>query len=439
MSVVNIVMIDDDIFFLNRYSDFLSKQFKVHCAESIRDGIKLIEKIKPDVILLDISFNGEKEGLEILPHLKSTYPQSKIIIVTNWDAHIIFREAILLGANDFFVKSENLQILFETINNLMFKQEVSIKSDQYIIKSPAMLHLFEQADKVATTNLPVVICGESGVGKEVMAKYIKCRSNRADKPWITLNCGSIPETLTESMLLGHERGSFTGAHQLQKGVLEEADGGTLFLDEIEDLSMKAQTILLRIIEEKEFNRIGTSKLIKADIRLITALKTPLKQLVEKGLFREDLYYRLAVFEFFVPPLRERLEDIEPITKHFLHKLNNQNNGKPKSLTQTALRFLKGYSWPGNVRELRNAIERAYVLAESEWIGVHQFYFSEVPDKETLPYLIAADKNMREFRKKYLCDALLKNKGNITRTAKDIGLSRQRLQALIKEIGLNCNS
>jgi DNA-binding NtrC family response regulator len=431
-------MIDDDAFFLKNYSQMLSGEYEVFTALASAQGLSLLKKVKAQALLLDITLQTEKEGLEILPQLKAQFPGLQIIVVTNWDSHTIFKEAILQGADDFFIKSEDLNNLKLILRNALLSttpQEFAPNS-LMVAHSPKMQQVIHLAKKVALTISTVLISGESGTGKDLLARYIHQCSKKKEGPFVAINCAAYPDTLFESEMFGHEKGSFTGASKQYKGKLESADSGTIFFDEVADLSPHGQASLLRAVQEREFVRLGGNETIKVDVRFIAALTSNLKTLVEKGEFRDDLYYRLSVFDIEIPPLREREEDILPIANYFLNAFSQQYKKKPKHLSQSAMIFLKNYNFPGNVRELSHIIERAVIECDGREIRPAHLHLPLANEPmEGKCYEFAKTDALQNFQKQFIKAALARNKGNISAAAKEMGLSRQSVQKLIKELGL----
>jgi len=418
-----LVMIDDDSFFLEQYTDYFKSLYKVYTASDSGRGMALVKKCKPDVVLLDIRLKGDNEGLDTLREIKQTFPDIICIMVTNLDSHSIYMEALNRGADDFFIKSDNVDILQEKITCLLESHKrLPAAQTPFVAVSDKTRQLFKLAATASRSVSNVVIYGETGTGKEVVARFIHENSNRSNKPFVAVNCAAIQDGLFESAFFGHEKGSFTGAIKQHKGFLEEAHGGTLFLDELEDLSPRGQGALLRVIQEKTFERVGSTTSLTADVRFIVALKTDLRQLVDQGRFREDLYYRLAVFTLQTPPLRERREDILPLIRFYLKELNAGN----KQLSKSSENIVLSYAWKGNLRELRNVIERAAHMAPGSMI--HPQHLSlNASDGFSESYKEARERHLQEFREKYYSEALLRNNGNVSKTAEEIGVSRQTLQ------------
>jgi len=439
MKKPSILMIDDDNVFIKGYTSLLKDEYKVYSAHDLANGLKLIEKFHPVVLLLDISLKTEKEGLAALPEIKKRFPYILIVIVTNWDSHLIFKEALYLGADDFFVKSDNVQNLKTIIKNLLYHDNNVIDSNIHVpvSYSLAFKQILAEAEKVARTNCTILITGETGVGKEEVAKYIHKCSMRCGGPFVTVNCSSIPETLFESEMFGYEKGAFTGALNNKKGKFELADKGTIFLDEIEELSLQVQPKLLRVLQEQEIERVGSIKKIPIDVRVIAAAQNDLKTLVEEGKFREDLYYRIAVYPIYIPPLREREEDIIPLCNYFIKHFQEKHRLGKKRITQSAITMMTSYHWPGNVRELKNSIERAVIMSKGSEIRPSDFQLQDVPNDEIeyLSYNSAKAIAINKFRRDYIKRELYRNKGNISLTAKKIGISRQALTKMMKDLNL----
>jgi len=442
MNKSSILMIDDDGFFLKTYTSLLGDEYDVHGAADISSGLSLIDKVHPAVLLLDISLTTEKEGLAVLPQLKKQFPHLPIIIVTNWDSYLISKEAILLGADDFFVKSDNLTTLKITINNLLIKDQSDKRdrSEFLVAESPAFRQVLREAEKAARSLCSVLISGESGVGKEVVARHIHQHSQRCRGRFYAINCGAIPESLLESELFGHEKGAFTGALWKKIGKFEMANGGTLLLDEVEELSPHAQAALLRAIQEHEIEHLGSTQKIHIDVRFIAATKSDLWELTVAGKFREDLYYRLAVYSLHIPPLRQREEDIIPLCHFFLKRLQEKRQVGNKRFTQSTLLMLKTYHWPGNVRELENVIERAVIRCEGHEIRPADLVLQHVSEKSVhFQYDAAKASAVRNFQREHIKEALSRNRGNVSLTAKEIGISRQQLSKIMRDLHLDSNT
>lgn len=434
-----IIMIDDDSFYLEQYKKYLQDAYNVLCAENTLTGADLIEEHNPDLILLDISMRSENEGLDILPALKEKYPWIPVIIVTNHDNHTIFRKAMDRGASDYFVKTSPITELHSLIQSVLLKQQP--KEDfggEIVAQSPLMKKIFADAQRIAAFDTSALISGPSGCGKEILARFIHDNSNRKNAPFAAINCGQLTDTLIESELFGHEKGAFTGAVEQQKGAIEMAQGGTLYLDELEDLSPRGQAALLRVLQDKEMGRLGSTNKIRVDFRLVAAVKTDITELIKSGRFREDLYYRISMFIIPIPPLNKRKEDILPLAYFFMRRVCKKNSLEEKTFSQSALRLLQTYHWTGNVRELENAVERAVIMSARREIGVQDLKIEQHLENKNrrVSYEFAKNNLLKEFKEDFIGRALARNKGNISETARDVGLSRQALQKMIKELGLD---
>jgi two-component system NtrC family response regulator/two-component system response regulator HydG len=344
-------------------------------ANDARSGLLLVEKTDPDVVLTDLRMPG-MDGLELLASIKKTRPETMVVLMTAYGTVKTAVKAMKLGAEDYLGKPidvEELEVvlqktlekkrLLEETHVLKARLDHKYKFENLVGESPGMLQVFKAIRQVAPSSASVLLLGESGTGKELFAQAIHQNSPRRTKPFIRVACASLPETLLESELFGHEKGSFTGALYTRAGRFESADGGTLFLDEIGDISPTVQVKLLRFLEEKEFERVGGNRTFKVDVRIVAATHRDLKKKIEEGTFREDLYYRLNVIEIHIPPLREREGDIPLLAHHFLKRYAAANGKEVSGLSDEVLAMLWRHPWPGNVRELENAMERAVVLSD----------------------------------------------------------------------------
>lgn len=444
MKPYKILIVDDELSVrasLNEW--FLEDGFKVETAESAEDALHKMHAGPFDLILLDIKMPG-MDGITLQRKIKEIDPKVVIIIMTAYASVETAVEALKLGAFDYVTKPFDPDDLSRLVRNALKQKELTDENVQLkekitelagvtemVGQSEGMKRVLELVDTVAETDSTVLIRGESGTGKELIARAIHSRSKRRYFPIVPVNCGAIPETLLESELFGHEKGAFTGAQYRRKGKIELANGGTLFLDEIGDISAKMQVDLLRVIESKRFSRIGGGEEIQVDFRLICATNKNLEKLVEEGIFREDLYYRINVFTIFIPPLRERKSDILPLAEYFIQKYA-RTMGKPvKKISSAAQEILLAYPWPGNVRELENAIERAMV------VGKH----SEIM-REDLPLHLNGleSKNLdllklEDLEKQHIEKILTDTKGNISRAANLLGIDRVTLYNKIKKYGI----
>jgi DNA-binding NtrC family response regulator len=371
-----ILIVDDEISVRSSLSQwFIEDGFESEVAENGEEALRKLTDTEFDIVLIDIKMPG-MDGIELQRKLREKAPQSVVIIMTAYASVDTAVEALKLGAYDYITKPfdpDDLARLVRnalkaknlTEENIQLKEKLSelIHYDEIVGQSEQIKHVLELVQTVAGTDSTVLIRGESGTGKELIARAIHSQSKQRFFPIVAVNCGSIPETLLESELFGHEKGAFTGAQYRRKGKLEMANAGTLFLDEIGDITPKMQVDLLRVLETKRFSRLGGSREVQVEFRLICATNKNLEKLVDEGTFREDLYYRINVFSIFVPPLRERRADILPLSMHFINKYA-RSMGKPmKKISPEAETKLLSYNWPGNIRELENAIERAMVVGK----------------------------------------------------------------------------
>ena len=447
-----ILVVDDEESILQSVTDILEDEgFQVKTAENGEVALSVIREAMPDIVLLDIWMPG-MDGIEVLRRAKEEWPFIPVVIMSGHGTIETAVKATKLGAYDFIEKPLSYEELVMTLQNaLRFRelQEENVLLRQKVGRvkeltgqSPAMKALKEQIRVVAPTDAWVLIYGENGTGKELVAQTIHRLSSRRNRPMIEVNCAAIPEELIESELFGHEKGAFTGATTMKRGKFDLANGGTLFLDEIGDMSLKTQAKILRILQEQRFERVGGSKTIKVDVRILAATNKDLEKEIEKGRFREDLYYRLNVIPIVVPPLRERKEDIPILVQEFLEEFSRKLGTPQKSMEQEAVQYLMDYDWPGNVRELKNFIERLVILTQKDVIRagdlLSQFQgrprqgLGYSPDFMACPDFKTA-RSM--FEREYILRKLEENQGNITKTADAIGIERRHLHRKIKSLGI----
>jgi two-component system, NtrC family, nitrogen regulation response regulator NtrX len=415
-----------------------------------QEGLAIIERDSPDLVFLDIKMPG-MDGLEVLSRLRALGESVPVIVVSGHGTVATAVEATKLGAINFIEKPfGDERVLLEVRNalnqsrlsdeNLSFKRAADARY-QMVGDSPALRQVVEAIRLAAPTSATVLLQGESGVGKELVARLIHRNSRRRGERFVQVNCAAIPDELIESELFGHERGSFTGATEKQIGKFQQADRGTIFLDEIGDMSLKTQAKVLRVLQEGEVERLGSARTIKVDVRVIAATNMNLEEQIGLGRFREDLYFRLAVIPIFVPPLRERAEDIPALVKHFLQLLARENNLKPRRVSPGAMDVLKRHRWKGNIRELRNTVERLMIMTPGETI-----------EAEDLPESMRADRaprsgeppraeagTLREFKESaeraYLVEKLREYEWNISRTAEAIGTPRSNLYKKLEQYNI----
>jgi two-component system NtrC family response regulator len=443
---MHVLLIDDDINLCKVIGYQLEKYgFRVTTVHRGKEGLELFKKHDIDIVLTDIQM-PDITGIEVLQKIRQTNKQVVIILITAFGSVDQALEACKMGADDYITKpfgQEQLLFIIEKAakfkilqaENLKLKKELAgkFRFENMVIKSQSMQDLIETASQVAQSDATVLILGESGTGKELLARAIHYNSSRRDKPFIVVNCPSIPENLIESELFGHVRGAFTGAHKDRKGKFELADGGTLFLDEIGDLHESVQAKLLRVLQEQEFERLGESKIIQVNVRVISATNKDIEKLTTRGQFREDLYYRLSVVPLTIPPLRERKEDIPVLMEHFIHKFRE---GEMVHVTSEVQHALQQYQWPGNIRELENTIERALVLGTGQQIKIQHIppYISKTPDRESInsrePFM--SDLSLENLERKAIRLALTKANGNQTKAAKLLDIPRHVLLYRLKK-------
>lgn len=426
----------------------------VTCQDS-RKALEIAVEFDPQVVLTDLRM-PHVDGLNLLQQFKKARPHQIIILFTAFASVESAVQAVKEGAYDYLPKPFSVdqlnlvvqralhqQKLIDENENLRTQLQNSFNHKEIIASSRAMDRVFRLVEKAAKSEANILITGESGTGKEMVARKIYTNSNRNDKPFVPIDCASIPENLMESELFGHEKGAFTGALGAKVGLFELAHEGTLFLDEIGELSLPLQAKLLRVLQEQQLRRIGGTKLIDVNVRIIAATNRDLLQMVEAKEFREDLYYRLNVVTVSLPPLRERPEDITLLSTHFCKLFSAQNNRPKLKISDETMEILLKYLWPGNVRELQNVIERAVILAEGDQIRP-----GDLPDniglgecpKELdfsypLPFHEAKERWLRNFEKGYLASLLNRHQGNISKAAKDAGVDRKTIHRLLKKYNL----
>ena len=457
----HILIIDDDLDFINDFSLVLEENYKCTFSLNGYDAIKSIQESVPDLILLDLMLGEEENGLELLNKIQRI-EEVPIIMVTDYASVQTAVEALKLGASDYISKTTNLtelKILIEkTINQRILKNHAQSLEEQLnkdyrtiIGESEGIRDVYYKIKLYANTDSTILITGESGVGKELVATKVHFYSTRKVFPFVAINCAAIPKDLLESELFGHEKGSFTGADKRKIGKFEIASSGTIFLDEISELDPNAQVKLLRVIQEKEFERVGGNTTIKSNVRIVAATNKNLFHLVKENKFREDLYYRLDVLPINVPPLRERKEDINILVNHFIHKACEEMKIPLKTISENALEILENYDWPGNIRELQNFITRAVILSQGNKITIGDLDMNLTTsnkkllnvDIEKIPTTWeemdslrkeVADQASRKVERLYLQNLLDKFEGNITKAAEFAGINRSNLHKMIRKCG-----
>ncbi|MCL2669506.1 MAG: sigma-54 dependent transcriptional regulator [Syntrophaceae bacterium] len=427
--------------------------YEVLTAPGGEEALRIVGEDLPGIVFLDIWLPGV-DGLEVLKAIKATHPQVQVVMMSGHGSIETAVKATKLGAFDFIEKPLSLEKVILIVNhafamlrleeeNMLLKQKVS-REYELTGESPPIQELREIIAIVAPTNAWILIMGENGTGKELVARSIHRQSRRAKRPFIEVNCAAIPEDLIESELFGHERGAFTGATAMKRGKFDLANEGTIFLDEVADMSLKAQAKVLRILQEKKFERVGGNKLIPTDVRVLAATNKDLEKEMEEGRFRQDLYYRLNVIPLRIPPLSDRKGDIPLLVSQFLKDFAFKEGEPEKQVTDEVLTLLKGHHWPGNVRELKNIIERLVIMAPAEVISKNDlpplfkqasFETAAGPETEAEGGANSFREAKQDFERQYILRKLKEYDGNISRTAEAIGLERSNLHKKIKSHGL----
>ena len=444
-----VLIIDDDEAIRTQMKWALSQDYEVYFAEDRRGALEVFEANSPAVTLLDLGLpprpNECDEGLAVLPDLLSLDSTAKIIIISGQSEKQNAIQAVGAGAYDFLckpVEMDELRLLLRRCINvvelekeyreLQQTQQPDVFEDM-LGTSPQMQTVFALIRKVAGTNAPVLLLGESGTGKEMAAAAIHRRSVRKEGPFVAINCNAIPENLLESELFGHEKGAFTGAHIQRKGMMETASGGTLFLDEIGELPPAIQVKLLRFLQEHRFQRVGGRQEIQIDTRIVAATNADIKQMIDNGKFREDLYFRLAVVTIRLLPLRERGDDIAFLAREFLQRYAAQSGRTKLVFSPGALRAMSRYSWPGNVRELQNRVKRGVIMASGSRVTAKDLELDQDLDAtSSAPTLRQAREHVE---REMIQQALKRNSGRITSAAAELGISRPTLYELMDKLGI----
>lgn len=441
----NILIIDDEESMRAGCMQALSEEgYHLKAAEDGYRGLEMIDRESFDVIILDLKMPGIS-GMDVLRRIKESDRNSVVIIITAYGTIDFAVKAMRQGAYDFLTKPFTPEALSSAVREAVkgrrrilenaFKDSplnLEIGSDIIIGRSPEMIKVARLVQKVAPTDSTVLIYGETGVGKELLARTIHRLSARYDKPFVTVDCGALVESLFESEMFGHVKGSFTGAIETTKGKFELANGGTLFLDEITNISINMQARLLRAIQEREISKVGSLEKISVNVRIVAATNKDLLKEIREGRFREDLYYRLNVVPIRVPPLRERREDIQLLATYFLKKISEQEKCTPPKLSKGALEFLERYEWPGNVRELKNTIERAFVISDGEKIDLNDLSCDDLRLHEAS---LKKEGFLAELERKEIAKVLKRFNGHRSKTAKYLGINRKTLREKIRKYGI----
>lgn len=444
MKSYSILIVDDEENVSKLLNKVLIKEgYETHMAHNGYEALEMIDNNDIDIVISDIKMPG-MSGIELLKNIGRVAPFIKVIMITAFATVDTAIEALRMGAKDYITKPFNIEEVIQVVKKLTpYKEEAFITSEEMQkeikniknnleSKSTSMIKVIDMIKQIADTKVTVMLYGETGTGKELAAQTLHNFSSRSDKPFVKVNCAAIPEALLESELFGYEKGAFTGAVMRKPGKFELADGGSIFLDEIGDISLGVQVKLLRILQEREFERLGGTKTIKVDVRIIAATNKNLEELVKNGSFREDLFYRLNVVPITMPPLRDRKEDIPMLINSFLNKSSDISGKTRKKMSSMALSKLVAYSWPGNIRELQNIIERCVVITPRNTIGVEDLpsnisLFKEQSTEEDISML---DEVLDGAEKEIIIKILKENKGNRTKASEALGISRRSLHRKI---------
>ena len=442
MNTPKILIVDDELILRESLADWLKRDgYQTDTAQSGEDALEKIKDTRYDILFVDIKM-GDMSGLEVLKKVKSDDPDVAVVIITAYGAIATAIEAMKNGAFDYLQKPFDPSELGILVDKIMTHQ-AQIRENEYlkeqfedrtrfeniIGQSAPMQAVFALINDVATSDSTILITGETGTGKGLAAKAIHTLSPRCSGPFVTVNCGAIPQHLMESELFGHQAGAFTDAKTTKKGRLELAHGGTLFLDEIGEISMRMQIDLLRVLEDRVFYRVGGTQPLDVDFRVVAATNRNLKAAIREGIFREDLYYRLNVISLEMPALKNRKEDIPLLANHFLHRYSQETKKQIDSIDRDALDEMMIYDWPGNVRELENAIERAVVVGKSRRLKAEDlpiFHLSTTQPKAG---------TLKEVEKNYIAQILKENDWNISKCSKILNIDRSTLYNKIKRYGI----
>ncbi len=417
-----------------------SNGYEVFTALRVAEALPLLEKIDFDLVITDYRM-PQATGLDLIRHVRDNHPDTEIMMITGYPSIPGAVEAIKDGAGEYLPKpftAEELLTVVERIVQRLLQRRVLGSADTppdnfgIIGNSPEMDHVFQRIGKASATDANVLIFGDSGTGKELVARAVHYNSDRRSAPFVPVNCTAIPDSLVESELFGHVKGAFTGAKDARAGFFEIAGGGSIFLDEIGDASPNMQAKLLRVIQSKEYCKVGSSQVRTVDTRIIAATHKDLKRLVEEGSFREDLFYRINVVDISVPPLNERGDDILVLLNHFLGKFSDAMNRTIPTLSDDALQALRHYAWPGNVRELENLVQRLVVIVDHDPIEI-----TDLPEsmRFILPREGGVDRSLADVEKEHISNVLAMTRNNKTRAAEVLGINRKTLREKLKRMGI----
>jgi two-component system nitrogen regulation response regulator NtrX len=450
-----ILVVDDEQGIREVLQDVLADEG--HRVITVEDGFRALEILEEgtvDLVILDV-WLPNMGGIDVLKRIRDGWPEIEVVVISGHANINMAVQAVKIGAFDFLEKPLSLEKTITVVGNALKMEELKRENrnlkqsilfeDEMIGCGEGMRKVQELIDQSADSEARILILGENGTGKELVAREIHRRSRRAQAPFVEVNCASIPETLIESELFGHEKGAFTDAHARRKGKFELANGGTLFLDEIADMSLSTQSKVLRVLQEMKFERIGGEKSISVDVRVIAATNKHIQEEIRAGRFREDLYFRINVIPIFVPPLRDRIDDLVELVDYFMGKYRGSNDESPRRFSEDSLQLLRTYSWPGNIRELKNFIERINIMSEEKVISadsVRRFLTSRTDwEKDEL---LKGFESMKlneakdEFEREFLVKKLEENEQNITRTSRALGITPSHLHNKIKKHGIEIN-
>ncbi|MEQ8224128.1 MAG: sigma-54 dependent transcriptional regulator [Candidatus Eremiobacterota bacterium] len=438
-----ILLVDDSINTLEVLQrNLISQGYEVFTASAVGEAIKILETMMVDLVITDLRM-PKVSGMDLVRHVRENFKDTEIMMITGYASIESAVEAVKIGAEEYLAKPFTSDELFSAVRRVMDKlilrrarnklNDIPPAPYGIIGQSTVIKKVFSDIEKASSTSATVLISGESGTGKELVARAIHYTGSRASSPFVPVNCGGIPESLLESELFGHVKGSFTGATETRAGFFQTADGGTIFLDEISDTGLAMQAKLLRVLQEKEVCMVGSSKTRKVDVRVLAATNKDLQILVKKGIFREDLYFRLNVITIDLPPLRERGEDIVLLTYHFAAKFARETGKPVPAFSDNALQVIKNYHWPGNIRELENVINRLVVMTDGDLI--------EVPDLPSLMRFSALrtsgfNRPLAEVELEYISNVLSTVGGNKTQAAEILGIDRKTLREKLKKFKLD---
>ncbi|MCC7264769.1 MAG: sigma-54-dependent Fis family transcriptional regulator [Candidatus Latescibacteria bacterium] len=431
--------------------------YETSVAASGQEALELLRAQTYDLVITDYRMDG-MNGLEVVAAVKAEFPDTDVMVLTAVGTIGLAVEAMRKGAIDFVEKSNLAEVLPIKVGKVMehraarqdrerleeenryLREEIGDRYGEIVGRSVRIREVLAMVEKIAATDSSVLIYGESGTGKELVARAIHSQSGRRNGPFVRVNCGALPRELVESELFGHEKGAFTGAMRQRRGKFELAERGTIFLDEIGDVPLDVQVKLLRVLQEKEYDRVGSEKTLAADVRVVAATNQPLREMVKEGAFREDLFYRLEVIPVRLPPLRDRKEDIPELVEHFVRKKCREMNLPLKRLTPEAMKALENYWWPGNVRELENVIERTIVLADREEVGVHDLPLDSEdaptgPAEAVHPGGTSLKKDLEEQERDRIVQAMDQARGVKTRAAELLGIKTSALYYKLDKYGL----